>query len=257
MRKLLVVVLSITILAVFYNNSSADEITLGADVWCPLNCEPDSNDPGYVVELAKEIFAKSGHTVTYKIIPWARAIKECREGRISGIIGAYVDDAPDFVFPENEIGMIGNSIFTNIDNNWKYTGISSLSTISLGVIRDYAYTEEIDQYIEKYYSEPNRIQIASGKTPLENNINKLNADRMDALIEAEPVFWYTANKMGMKDKLRSAGKVGSPAKAYVAFSPSMPKSKEYAKILSDGIEELRKSGKLLKICEKYGLKDWK
>ncbi|SFV56538.1 ABC transporter, periplasmic domain [hydrothermal vent metagenome] len=43
---------------------------------------------------------------------------------------------------------------------------------------------------------------------------------------------------------------------YLAFSPNNPHSKEYAKILSEGINTLRKSGELDKILAKYGLHDW-
>lgn len=34
------------------------KVVLGADEWCPYNCTPGSNQPGYVVELAKAIFEK-------------------------------------------------------------------------------------------------------------------------------------------------------------------------------------------------------
>jgi len=44
---------------------------------------------------------------------------------------------------------------------------------------------------------------------------------------------------------------------YIAFSPFFKQSKTYAKILSDGIIKYRKNGKLQKILNKYGLKDWK
>ena len=44
---------------------------------------------------------------------------------------------------------------------------------------------------------------------------------------------------------------------YVGFSPTHPKeSREMASIFESGIMKLRKSGKLDKILNKYGLHDW-
>jgi polar amino acid transport system substrate-binding protein len=43
----------------------------------------------------------------------------------------------------------------------------------------------------------------------------------------------------------------------MAFSPKNPKSKEYAKLLSAGIEQMRLSGELSKILAKYQLTDWR
>lgn len=43
---------------------------------------------------------------------------------------------------------------------------------------------------------------------------------------------------------------------YIAFSPAISQSKEYARILSEGVDTLRKSGELKTILKKYGLDDW-
>jgi len=32
----------------------ADTITIRADVWCPYNCEPDSEKPGYMIEIVQK-----------------------------------------------------------------------------------------------------------------------------------------------------------------------------------------------------------
>jgi len=101
------------------------------------------------------------------------------------------------------------------------------------------------------------VQALGGDKPLERNIKKLVAGRVTVVIEASPVFMYYATKLGVQDKVRFAGTAVEPQKAYIAFSPKHPKSKEYAKMLSDGIDAMRKSGELKKILEKYGLKDWK
>ena len=45
---------------------TAKTVVLVADEWCPYNCAPNSDKPGYVVEIAELVFAEAGHTVIYK-----------------------------------------------------------------------------------------------------------------------------------------------------------------------------------------------
>jgi len=235
----------------------AEVITICADNWCPYNCDTDSDKPGYVIEIAKQVFAKSGITVEYKIMPWTRAIAVCRTGEINAIVGAAKSDAPDFVFPSNSLGQSGYSIFVTQGATWTYTGIASLKGKTLGVINDYAYTEELDAYIKENRNDPKKIQVASGIDAKEINIKKLQGGRIDAFVESPSVMLYALNKMGLEDKFKMVGMVGQSDDLYIAFSPAIPKSKDYAKILSDGVAALRKSGALATLLSNYGLKDWK
>jgi polar amino acid transport system substrate-binding protein len=231
----------------------ADTLIFSADIWCPVNCDPAGSEPGIMVETAQKVFSDAGHTVKYTILPWARAVVMCREGKINGVIGAFAGDAPDFVFPENELLMVsGNTLFTAKNSKWIYKNMNSMEDIKLGAIIGYDYGPRVNNYMQK----GKNVQLLGGKNPLERNIQKLLLGRIDAVIEAEPVFRYSAKKMGLADQFRTAGQIDEPQKCYIAFSPNIPKSKEYSKILSDGVDMLRQSGELEKILNKYGLHDW-
>jgi polar amino acid transport system substrate-binding protein len=245
---------SVLFLSIF---AAADTITIAGDSWCPFNCETGSANPGYMVEIAQQVFGKAGHVVVYKIIPWARAKEESRAGQITGIIGAYKDDAPDFIFPANEQGVMANELFVLAESGWKYEGLTSLSSATLGIIADYSYYPDVDGYIEKNKANPKLIQTASGDNALETNIKKLQGGRITAIIETPAVFWYTANRMGISSKLKSAGAAGKADPISIAFSPKLAKSKDYAALLATGMTDLRKSGELAKILKKYALTDWK
>ncbi len=235
----------------------ADVITVCADNWCPYNCDPGSDNPGYIIEIVKQVFEKSGHSIDYKIMPWTRAITVCRAGEINAIVGASRTDAPDFVFPSNTLGQSGYGMFVAKTTAWTYSGIASLKGVSIGVIDDYTYNEELDAYIKENRKDPKKVQVASGVDAREINIKKLEGGRIDAFLESPSVMLYSLNKMGLSDKFKMAGMVGKPDDIYIAFSPANPKSKEYAKILSEGIASLRKSGALATLLSTYGLKDWK
>ncbi|MBT5829568.1 MAG: hypothetical protein HOH77_05165, partial [Candidatus Latescibacteria bacterium] len=53
-------------LATIQQSAHADEITLVADTWCPYSCDPSSDQPGILIEVAKIILEQAGHTVVYK-----------------------------------------------------------------------------------------------------------------------------------------------------------------------------------------------
>ncbi|MBV1909516.1 MAG: transporter substrate-binding domain-containing protein [Kangiellaceae bacterium] len=235
----------------------ADKIILAADYWCPINCQPESSQEGFMVDIAKRIFKENGHQVKYIIVPWNRTIRMVRAGKIHGAIGPYIEDSPDFIFPENELAMIGFSVFVKKNSNWNYSGISSLEKLRLGVVANYSYGEELDLYIEKNKDNVDRIHVIHGDTPVKQNMKMLLYGRIDAIVATQPVFLHVSNKSYAKAQFRLAGEINSPKKAYIAFSPALPTSKRYAKILSDGISELRKSGELTEILSKYGLYDWK
>ena len=230
-------------------------ITLVADEWCPYNCAPNTDTPGFMIEIARYAFERLGYTIRYEKVPWARAIYETREGRYDGIVGAGREETPDFIFPEHELGRAVHVFYVRQGTAWKYSGLASLEQISLGVIRDYSYGNLYETYIEPNKADGKRIQMVSGATGLMQNIKKLLAGRIDALIEDRAVFRHYLHQANIPDQFTEAG-VAYEEDVYIAFSPRHPHATEYAGILSAAIVELRTSGKLDTILRKYGLHDW-
>lgn len=233
----------------------ADDIILEADSWCPFNCEPGSEHPGFMVEIAQKVLGAQGHKIVYQIRPWARAIDDAKKGTANGVIGASKADVPGFVFPENEQANYAmDSFFVKAESNWTFTGVDSLRSVTLGSILDYGYGDELLAYIK---GNPAKVDAIGGDAPLESNIKKLVAGRVDVIVEAPPVFWDTVTRLGLKEKVKAAGSFPEQQAMYIAFSPANPKSADYAKAISDGMTAMRASGELKTILEKYGLTDWK
>ena len=233
----------------------ADEIVLVADEWCPYNCDPASDRPGFMVEIARIAFAKQGHTVKYITLPWARAIANIRDGKSNGIIGTGRNETPDFIFPDTALGEANHTFYVKKNNPWRYKGLDSLKTINLGIITKYSYGNLLEDYIK-----PNKgngkVQSITGNNALKKNIKKLLLGRIDALIEDKSVFKYHLYSTKTPDEFSDAG-VAYSEKVYIAFSPKIAKSKSYAEILSNAMQELRTNGKLAAILKKYGMEDWR
>jgi polar amino acid transport system substrate-binding protein len=248
---------NITFSAVFFLfsiSTQAAVITLSSDVWCPYACVTTNSHPGYMVELAQLIFEKHGHQIEYKITNWTRSIEDTRTNKSTGVIGASHSDAPDFIFPQNSSGVMLNFIWTKADSNWFFTNKSDLRHKTIGIIKDYAYGDLIDNL--RKLGHPSLIKF-SGNNALERMIKMLETNRLDGFVENEVVLKYMSTKNQIPFAWKKASvDLASDPRIYIAFSPNEKKSAEYADLFSKGIAEMRKNGELQKILLKYNVKDW-
>lgn len=237
---------------------AAEPITIVADNWCPYNCDPASDHPGFMIEIAQKAFGKHGIAVEYSTMPWTRAIEETRNGKHTAIVGSSQKDAPDFVFPSISQGWMRNIFYVKKGNAWKYTGIDSLSQVSLGVIADYTYSDQLDAYVQQHTKNMKYIQVISGEDALNINIRKLLAGRIGALIEGKLVMGYTLAQKNLTDQIEEAGSLESSNQdhLFIAFSPKNPNAKKYADILSRETKAMRASGELKEILARYNVADW-
>ncbi len=234
----------------------AAEVSLRADTWYPMNGEPGSDKPGFMIEIAQKALAAGGHTVNYQTMPWERAVKETRAGNFDCVIGAFRDDAPDFIFPETEQGKAGQSFYVKKGDAWRFTGnMSELDNVSVGVIGGYAYGDAFAKYLEAATAKSN-VQTINGDNALEQNLKKVLAGRVTTTPESDYVAEAKIKEMGLDGQFEKAGELTPPAPMYIACSPAKSSSAEYARLLSDGVNNLRTSGELKVIMDKYGLTDW-
>lgn len=43
-------------------------LVVAADEWCPYNCMPGSERPGYLIEVLQSVYGKLGITVEYRVM---------------------------------------------------------------------------------------------------------------------------------------------------------------------------------------------
>lgn len=231
-------------------------ISLRADEWSPFNGDPKSDHPGYLIELATQIFAAAGHKVDYQLMPWERAIADTRAGKFDCIVGAYKEDAPDFVFPSVPLGRDQQGFFRADGEAWRFDA-STISRQRLAVIGGYSYDDGgvLDTYIKKNERTPN-VHVSKGDVPLERNIRMLVAGRVDVAVSSIPVMQAKLDELKLGDRVRQVDTLGEPYDVYIACAPGKILSKTYTELLSKGVQALRESGELQTILRKYGLEDW-
>lgn len=231
----------------------ADVIELRADEWCPYNCEPGSDRPGYLIELAREALAMHGHELRYETMNWPRSIQFAREGRVNGIVGAVRDEAPDFLFGP-ALGTFRDVIAFRRGEVIDIHSEDALEGLRVGAINGYDYVGPVGQYIEKHRENRRIVQFTSGDNALEKNLRKLQAGRLDIVAEVHDVLAHAISRLGMEDDLEIL-----PTEDYddifIAFSPAQERSQLYADQLADGLERLRSSGRYAEILAQYGLEE--
>lgn len=251
MRQVLLPI-TVTALALLSAPVSAQTVLLESDIWCPHTCAADTAMPGYMIEVAQAIFEPYGLKVRYRVAPWPRAVANATKGETDGAVGATKDDAGSLLLPAQPQGMTGNAFLVRQESTWRWTGLASLAGKRVGVTKDYSYGPEMDAWLA---ANPTQVEAVGGENPTENNLRKLAAGRLDVVVEDAAVARYNLSQMKMDGAIR----IGHQDKAlpiYVAFTPSDPKGAKYARLLADGMDELRKSGRLGAILAKYGLTDW-
>ncbi|MCR9187855.1 substrate-binding periplasmic protein [Marinobacter adhaerens] len=227
-------------------------VVIAADPWCPHNCKAGSEHEGYMIDIAREAFGLAGIDVEYVNMSWARALQQARDGYIDAVVGALPGDAPDFVFPDAATGYSTIALYTHPDNNWQYAGIDSLSQSKLLAINGYAYSPELDSYIEKYQDDPERVWVLSGPAPLSRAIELLHQQRSDVFPEDRYVMQWQLEQENNTESLRMAAVIHE-SPIYVAFSPVGRDSAQLAALLSEGARALQSSGRVAEILTRYGL----
>ncbi len=158
------------------------------------------------------------------------------------------------VYPKEIINKITSSFFKRSDDPWHYSGIESLKTLRLGIIRDYQYEVTLDRYLSS--APPEQIHVAHGIDGLGELINMLHNKRFRALVEDEDVFRFKVQSMGLASSdFAMAGRLTAAAPIYIGFSQAYPHSQKLADILDEKVRSMRASGELEKIFQKYSVKD--
>ena len=159
--KALIVLLMMSVWPSFYSFAEdSPVITLAADPWCPYNCNEEDEQLGYMVDVATLIFKELGYEVNYVNMPWARAISAVKSGKVDGIIGAGKDEVPELIFPAIPMGKATHTFYTLADSSWRFKDLTSLQSVTQGVIKGYSYGTLFDDYVYDNLQSPREFRMS-------------------------------------------------------------------------------------------------
>lgn len=231
------------------NKGSSLIAKFGADIWCPFTCESNIEDkPGIVTEVVYQALKNAKIEMRYEVVSWARAIKLAEDQKLNGLLGAYLSDLPSFLHPTHPIISSRDCFYTNSSDPWEYREKSSLENRKIGVIKDYGYGEFIDQ--EKKLKRNKNFFEVTGDKPLVQNLRKIEAGRIDTVLENELVINHVKS-LGQGTKLKSAGCL-EKKEIYVVFNPKDQNNKKYIQAIDLYIKS--NPQKIATIIQKYKIK---
>ena len=236
----------------------AEKVVLRADLWCPYTCDPKSDKPGYLVEIARAAFAAHDIEVDYQLMPWKRVLVSLRAGEIDGAVGAGQREIPDTVTPARSLGADITVLAIRADQAFVYRGPASLEQLRIGVVTDYSFDDggPIDAYVQRHIeAKDGKVEQVYGTDAQMQNMMKLLNGRIDAIMDDQQVLRFNMKRLRTPFPVKFIV-VDARLDASIAFSSANPHAQAYADMLSDGVEELRRSGRLKQIMGRYGLPDW-
>jgi polar amino acid transport system substrate-binding protein len=230
----------------------ADTWTIRADNWCPYNCEPDTPNPGYMVEILQRAARSHGHTLDYKLMPWPRALAQAREGKITGVVSMVASNREGLVMSD-KMGVDVNCVFVHKNSKLRYRSPSDLDALGrIGIVEGYGYPQEFMRWKSTHNE---KLQALTGDNTLEMQSKKLASGRIDAFIENVNVVRYANTSIS---ELRLATNAGcmSDENLYFGYSAKNPRAKKVKVQIDQELAAMKKSGELRKLLDKYRVTPW-
>lgn len=255
LKMLILTSLTVFFIGFLANKTAAQTISIRADIFFPVSGNPFDERPGYMIEIAQAILAEKGVTVDYQAMPWARSLLLAEKGLIDCIVGAYKSKGRTLIFPSLPWGKDQNFFYVTKNSQWRFSGLSSLRDLRIGLIHKYSYSPTFDHFARQPENS-SIFEYTYGNNALEQNISKLLAGRIDATIETNLVMPEKLKELNLENDIIPAGKLNSANDLFIACSPAKPTSQKYIKWFDEGIQKLRASGRLKRILQRYHLEDW-
>ena len=153
--------------------------------------------------------------MTYRNVPYDRALMELQTGRIDATIPTYRGEAPGVIFPEHPVSLSEYCFYVEADEPWRYDGIDSLAAIRFVATSGYTYGEEVDAYIAEHLD--SRVDLIRGQDVPQRLRRMVQAGRFDALLDDRLLFDSSGSD---GETLVNAGCLDERHAGYLALSPT-------------------------------------
>ncbi len=197
----------------------ADPLKLATTEWCPYTCFEQSEQDNFIGRYLTHVFKQLGIELSLVSYPWARSVNLAENGAVDGLLTAVKAEAPSLLFTSTPIAYYQVCLYT-LDPTWTYTTPDDLKSKKLGIIRNYGYAQEIDNYIADPENQK-RLEVVSGERATARLVQMLISDRTEVIVEDRLVLSREAQKHNIDISLvRNAGCTKAEP-YYVAIHPSV------------------------------------
>ncbi|WP_172449228.1 substrate-binding periplasmic protein [Bowmanella denitrificans] len=225
---------------------------------CPHMC-PNEENQGFTTDIARSIFVEQfGYTVEFYALPWARAVADVAKGELHGVLSAGKDETPELWFPEREIAVQSDCFIGLASDNWVagdiYSFLNRRTIVFKGWANESAYRAALgsSQYEELF------DDFSIDSRYMERVVNMVKLGRADAFwMDVNVYAYYQQRYPQLFDaQLKNLGCIKFQY-LYLAFSPAFEQlSAQLMAEFDEGMQQLRKTGDLVSILQRYGVQDW-
>lgn len=242
----IILVTALLLMAIVSPSSYAEKITGVTNPYLPFK-GPDLPGQGIMVEIVRAAFESQGYELEMKFIPWARAISGVRSSKYDVLIAVWWTEERTETLRYSDMYLQNQiKIIKRIDDDFEYEGLESLTGKNVGVIRDYAYSEQ-------FLNASNFKRIETND--LLNNLLKVDAGRLDYTVEDELVARtkIAAEAPELKSKLAYTKNALSTNDLHVTSALNNVKSKKIIAAFNEGLKTIKQNGTYAAILAKHAM----
>lgn len=228
-------------------------LVAGADLACPYTCDPDSSEPGALVELLREIFQPYDITIDYRIIPWPRALTGASAGEIQFVPGVVAGRPGILEIGRENVGEDEAVLVSRRDDEFQYTDPANLEGLRIGLVAGYSYANNpaLADYLASRLAANKAVVVIHRDNPLESLLAMLANGRIDVFVSSRAIAEHDSERLGYRERI-SLHRAGPPDRLYIGVAVTAG-SEAYLAMLDQGITRLKRSGRLEQIYRRYGL----
>jgi len=215
--------------------------------YCPYTCdaEKENGKEGIAIDVIKEVFKNSGNTITFRRIDsWLRAKRLVASGVSDGMAFTFYDaqqNEPRFIIPKYPMVVSRGSAYLSLVKNkmdpYKVAQLSRFQVI--GGYRGSVVND--DPMIGFIKQNPDKMAYFTGTNILERISHMLVIGRLDIWLDSGDLLRYFVSKTDGKTFAVSESISIGREYGGMMFSAAKPDSARLAKIISDGLQDLRKN----------------
>jgi polar amino acid transport system substrate-binding protein len=253
MRVFLLVLLRVTLLVA---NSvcrpaaagESDPVVLATTEEIPTAYLGEGGQTGFLVDLAREAFRRSGRSVKIVTVPWARGISFARSGETDGIMTLYrTPDRESYLDFSDEAVLVQDQAFYVRAGTGASFGpaIAGLADKRIGIMTKISYGAQFDALMRRGF-----FSHLDPQTTIETLVKMLVAGRVDVVPAFRGTMRRTARSLGLMDRIEELPLPMEALPSYVGFTRARDMS-EVKRDFDSGLRSMKVDGGYGLLLKRY------
>lgn len=239
--------LTMALLTLLAASMARSDTLSGATLEWPPFTSSALNAGGVVSDIVTQVFARAGHDLEIKFLPWDRVLNETKAGNIDVLVGLWYSEERNRDYVISEPLLMNRIVFIKPQgDSFEYTGLESLTGKKVGIVRNYTYSDDFN-------AASNFKKLATGS--LESNLKKLAAKRIDLTLEDEIVARHLINTKlpELKDRLAFTPQAMDEQGIRVAISRANPDAERLIAAFNRDLAAYKADGSYQRAIQQHGL----